>query len=155
MKLSTKGKYAVTAMVDLARSHAGFPITLSEIAKRQKLSVAYLEQLFVKLRRHGLVKSTRGKTGGYSLAREANTINISDILEAVGESIQTTRCTPGAVESCLGEQEKCLTHHLLHGLQTQILTYLQVVTLADVCLKRLPVFSFSFPDSAGPVVGAL
>lgn len=139
MKLSTKGKYAVVAVVDLALHSQGRPMALSEIADRQKLPTQYLEQLFSKLRRCGLVKSTRGQSGGYTLARAPHQIQILDVLQAVEESVQTTRCAPDSHKSCIGGSEKCLTHQLWRGLENQVLGYLQTVTIDDVCNRRLPV----------------
>ncbi len=139
MKLSTKGKYAVVAVVDLALHGPNAPVALSEIAARQKLPVQYLEQLFAKLRRCGLVNSTRGQAGGYQLALAADQIMISDILLAVDEVVQTTRCLPGSHKSCIGGSEKCLTHRLWQGLESQVMNYLQTITVDDVCNRRVPV----------------
>ncbi|MEN8236596.1 MAG: Rrf2 family transcriptional regulator [Pseudomonadota bacterium] len=139
MKLSTKGKYAVVAVVDLALHGRSTPIALGEIADRQKLPIQYLEQLFSKLRRCGLVKSTRGQSGGYKLALDPDQIQISDVLQAVEEAVQTTRCAPNSHKSCVGGSEKCLTHQLWQGLENQVMEYLQTVTVDDVCQRRLPV----------------
>jgi Rrf2 family transcriptional regulator, iron-sulfur cluster assembly transcription factor len=137
MKLGTKGRYAVMALVDLAYYSKGKPLALNEIAVRQALPLTYLEQLFVKLRRKGFVTSTRGQLGGYTLAREAETIRISDILEAIGEPLQTTRCKKESVTGCLGTKGQCLTHDLWAGLGQQMHEYLNRVSLADVCERRL------------------
>ncbi len=147
MKLSTKGKYAVSAVVDLAFHGRGIPVALSEIAVRQKLPAQYLEQLFSKLRRHGLVESRRGQSGGYTLAFSPNQIRISDVLQAVDEKVQTTRCTPGSHKSCIGGSEKCLTHQLWQGLENQIMRYLQTITIDDVCNRRLSVAASSTPNA--------
>lgn len=138
MKLGTKGRYAVMALVDLAYHGKNKPLPLSEIAGRQSLPIAYLEQLFVKLRQKGFVASTRGQQGGYHLTREANTIRISDILEAIGEPIETTRCKAESAVGCLGFKGQCLTHDLWAGLGQQMNQYLQGISLADVCERRLP-----------------
>ena len=137
MRLSTKGRYAVMAMVDLAKHGKGEPISLAEIAERQEISLSYLEQLFAKLRIASLVKSVRGPGGGYLLARNADTTRISDIILAVDEPIRATRCTPGAPTGCSGNKSRCLTHDLWEELGNQIHLYLSSVTLADVCDQRV------------------
>jgi Rrf2 family iron-sulfur cluster assembly transcriptional regulator len=137
MRLSTKGRYAVMAMVDIAKHGGGNPITLAEIADRQSISLSYLEQLFAKLRSGGLVKSVRGPGGGYLLAHGADGTRISDIILAVDEPIRATRCTPGAPLGCSGSKSRCLTHDLWEELGNQIHLYLSSVTLADVCERRL------------------
>lgn len=137
MKLGTKGQYAVLALVDLAYHGQGKPLSLAEIATRQSLPVPYLEQLFAKLRNHGFVHSTRGAQGGYTLAREAGHIQIAEILEAIGESINTTRCSSLSKKGCQGGSAKCLTHDLWEGLSRHMQNYLEGVSLADVCERRL------------------
>ncbi|TNE35920.1 MAG: Rrf2 family transcriptional regulator [Alphaproteobacteria bacterium] len=138
MKLSTKGRYAVMAMVDLCKeSQAGRPVTLADIASRQEISLSYLEQLFSKLRRGGLVKSSRGPGGGYRLADKPDRIRIGDIIFAVDEPITTTRCKPEANIGCTGANSRCLTHDLWMELNRQIQLYLNSVTLADVIEKRV------------------
>ena len=137
MKLSTKGRYAVTAMVDLARHGNGRPITLAEIAERQEISLSYLEQLFAKLRRCGLVRSVRGPGGGYLLARDRTETRIADIILAVDEPIRAVRCAPGAAVGCRLDRSRCLTHDLWEELSNQIQLYLSSVSLADVCEKRV------------------
>jgi len=112
VKLSTKGRYAVMAMVDLACNSNGSPVALADIADRQEISLSYLEQLFGKLRKGGLVKSVRGPGGGYLLARPAPQTRVSDIILAVDEPIQTTRCTPGSPAGCHNHKGRCLTHDL-------------------------------------------
>ena len=109
MRLTTKGRFAVTAMVDLAMHHGGGPVTLAEISGRQKISLSYLEQLFGKLRRHRLVESVRGPGGGYNLARDMAKVSVADIILAVDEPIDATQC--GGKENCHDDQ-KCLTHDL-------------------------------------------
>jgi Rrf2 family transcriptional regulator, iron-sulfur cluster assembly transcription factor len=137
MRLSTKGRYAVMAMVDLAKHEAGSPIALAEIAERQEISLSYLEQLFAKLRVAGLVKSVRGPGGGYLLGHAADETRIADIILAVDEPIRATRCTPGAPTGCRGSKSRCLTHDLWEELGNQIHLYLSSVTLADVCEQRV------------------
>lgn len=137
MKLSTKGRYAVTAMVDLARHGNGRPVSLAEIAERQEISLSYLEQLFAKLRRSGLVKSVRGPGGGYVLAHDRDRTRIADIILAVDEPIRAVRCTPGSAIGCRGDRSRCLTHDLWEELSNQIHLFLCSVSLGDVCEKRV------------------
>src|SRR6201987_5364709 len=137
MRLSTKGRYAVMAMVDLAQHCSGEPISLAEIAERQEISLSYLEQLFAKLRAGNLVKSVRGPGGGYLLARGAHGTRIPDIILGVDEPIRATRCTPGAPTGCSGNKTRCLTHDLWEELGNQIHLFLSSVSLADVCERRV------------------
>lgn len=131
MKLSTKGLYAVMAMVDLAKFGGNTPLTLAKIAERQGVSLNYLEQLFNKLRRSGLVVSNRGPGGGYRLAAEAGAINIADIMFAVDEPVHAIRCGGDIVKGCRGKG-KCLTHDLWNALGAHILSFLGSLSLADV-----------------------
>jgi Rrf2 family iron-sulfur cluster assembly transcriptional regulator len=137
MRLSTKGRYAVMAMVDLAQYSDGNPVSLAEIAERQEISLSYLEQLFAMLRKNGLVKSVRGPGGGYLLAHHRGETRIADIILAVDEPIRATRCTPGAPVGCRGNRTRCLTHDLWEELGNQIHLYLSSVSLADVCEHRV------------------
>jgi Rrf2 family iron-sulfur cluster assembly transcriptional regulator len=137
MRLSTKGRYAVMAMVDLAQHGGEEPVCLSEIADRQAISLSYLEQLFAKLRRGGLVKSVRGPGGGYLLTHHRDATRIADIIRAVDEPIRATRCRPGATLGCSGDKSRCLTHDLWEELGNQIHLYLSSVSLGDVCDKRV------------------
>jgi Rrf2 family iron-sulfur cluster assembly transcriptional regulator len=137
MKLSTKGRYAVMAMVDLAQRSNGEPVSLADIAKRQGLSLSYLEQLFSKLRRRGVVKSIRGPGGGYILSRRADRIYIADIVLAVDEPVRMTRCSPESPEGCGADQARCSTHELWEALGNQIYGFLNSVTVADVCARRI------------------
>ncbi|HVC56228.1 MAG TPA: Rrf2 family transcriptional regulator [Stellaceae bacterium] len=137
MKLSSKGRYAVMAMVDLAQHGGDNPVSLAEIAERQEISLSYLEQLFAKLRRCGLVKSVRGPGGGYRLARDRDATRISDIIVAVDEPLHAVRCAPGAAIGCRGDRSRCLTHDLWEELSNQIHVYLSSVSLGDVCEKRV------------------
>ena len=129
MRLTTKGRFAVTAMVDLALRDGEGPVTLAEISARQKISLSYLEQLFGKLRRHQLVESVRGPGGGYCLARDISTMSVAHIILAVDEPIDTTQC--GGKENCRDEQ-KCLTHDLWSALNKHIFDYLEAVTLRQL-----------------------
>ena len=137
MRLSTKGRYAVMAMVDLAQHGTGNPISLAEIAERQEISLSYLEQLFAKLRAGELVRSVRGPGGGYLLAHHRGETRIADIILAVDEPIRATRCTPGAPIGCRGNRTRCATHDLWEELGNQIHLYLSSVSLGDVCDKRV------------------
>ena len=137
MKLSTRGRYAVMAMVDLARHGEGRPVSLAEIAERQEISLSYLEQLFAKLRKGGLVRSVRGPGGGYLLAQHRDETRIADIILAVDEPIHAVRCTPGEAIGCRGDRSRCLTHDLWEELSNQIHLYLSSVSLGDVCEKRV------------------
>jgi Rrf2 family iron-sulfur cluster assembly transcriptional regulator len=135
VRLTTKGRYAVTAMLDLAFHSQKSPVTLTDIATRQTISLSYLEQLFARLRRAGMVKGVRGPGGGYTLAAQASTINIADIIAAVDEQIDTTKC--GGEGNCQNHKA-CLTHDLWMGLSEQIRGYLKGITLADL-LEKHPV----------------
>ena len=137
MKLTTKGRYAVTAMADLAASAGGSPVALSDISLRQGISLSYLEQLFAKLRRAGLVKSSRGAAGGYCLCGSPCEIRVADIVAAVDEPIQTTACVSGGPVGCQGTSARCLTHDLWDELGRQIEIFLNAVTLEDILAKRV------------------
>ncbi len=137
MRLSTKGRYAVMAMADLAHHSNGKPVALADIAERQEISLSYLEQLFGRLRKGGLVSSVRGPGGGYLLARPSDEMRVSDIIAAVDEAIKTTRCSAGSPSGCHQDQSRCLTHDLWVELSNQIYLYLSSVSLADVCDKRV------------------
>ena len=139
MRLSTKGRYAVMAMADLARREgdATRAVALADIAERQEISLSYLEQLFARLRRGGLVVSARGPGGGYRLARSPEETRIADIMLAVDEPIKATRCEIGSPRGCTGQQGRCITHDLWEELGRQIHIFLNAVTLADVVNKRV------------------
>ena len=137
MRLSTKGRYAVMAMVDLARHTNGSPVSLAEIADRQDISLSYLEQLFARLRRSGMVRSVRGPGGGYLLARDTTETRISDIILAVDEPIRATRCNPGSPEGCHVDKSRCMTHDLWEELGNQIHLFLSSVSLDDVVHRRI------------------
>lgn len=137
MKLSTKGRYAVTAMVDLAQHGTDAPIALADIAERQDISLSYLEQLFAKLRRHGLVSSVRGPGGGYKLGAAPSELRIADIIRAVDEPIRTTACASGGVTGCTGTTSRCLTHDLWEELGRQIQIFLSSVTIEDVVERKV------------------
>jgi Rrf2 family iron-sulfur cluster assembly transcriptional regulator len=126
------------AMADLAKHSANSrPVSLAEISGRQEISLSYLEQLFAKLRRGGLVSSVRGPGGGYRLSRPANEVRISDIILAVDEPIAATRCKPGEAKGCTGTGARCVTHDLWEELGRQIQVFLSGVSLSDVIEKRV------------------
>lgn len=133
MRLTTKGRFAVTAMIDVALHGHDSPVTLAAISERQKISLSYLEQLFGKLRRHGLVDSVRGPGGGYNLARVAREVSVADIILAVDEPIDATQC--GGRENCRDEG-RCMTHELWAGLNAHIFSFLRSVTLADLVRQQ-------------------
>lgn len=133
MRLTTKGRYAVTAMLDLALHENQGPISLADIANRQTISLSYLEQLFAKLRKRSLVNSVRGPGGGYALQRPSATIYIAEIIAAVNESVDTTRCR-GAGD-CQGG-DTCLTHYLWADLSDQIHQFLEGISLADLVARH-------------------
>jgi Rrf2 family transcriptional regulator, iron-sulfur cluster assembly transcription factor len=136
MRLSTKGRYAVMAMADLAGHENGRAVSLADIARRQEISLSYLEQLFAKLRRHGLVKSVRGPGGGYRLSRPADELRVADIILAVDEPIRATRCVPG-MKGCMTASIRCVTHDLWEELGQQIHVFLSSISLADVVQRRV------------------
>ena len=134
MRLTTKGRYAVTAMLDLAFHSQSRPVTLTDIATRQTISLSYLEQLFARLRKAGMVKGVRGPGGGYTLSRNAQDINVADIIEAVDEPVDSTKC--GGKSNCHNEQP-CLTHDLWMGLSEQIRDYLKQISLGQLLSREL------------------
>jgi Rrf2 family iron-sulfur cluster assembly transcriptional regulator len=133
MKLTTKGRYAVTAMLDLALHGDQGPVSLADISARQEISLSYLEQLFSRLRRQKLVVSIRGPGGGYKLSRPAAELYIAEVVDAVSESLDTTRC--GNKGDCQNG-EKCLTHHLWSDLSDQIHQFLSEISLGDLMKKH-------------------
>ena len=135
MKMSTKGRYAVMAMIDIGEHAQGKPVSLGEIADRQDISQEYLEQLFGKLRRANLVASSRGPGGGYMLARDPAEINISEVILAVDEPLSVTRCAGDAVPGCV-KGERCNSHDLWSSMGRQMMTFLDSITLDDVVSKR-------------------
>ena len=133
MRLTTKGRYAVTAMLDLVLHSQNTPVTLTEIATRQTISLSYLEQLFSRLRKADLVKGVRGPGGGYRIRQTPELISIASIIEAVNEPIDSTKC--GGEENCQHDSI-CLTHDLWAGLSDHIQDYLSQITLADLIAQR-------------------
>ena len=148
MRLSTKGRYAVMAMADLARNGADRAVSLAEIATRQEISLSYLEQLFARLRKSGLVKSVRGPGGGYRLARGSADTRVSEIILAVDEPISATRCTEMGATGCRADRSKCLTHDLWEELGNQIHMFLNSVTLLDVLERKLAPRFLEAPPAA-------
>ncbi|MCL5425799.1 Fe-S cluster assembly transcriptional regulator IscR [Halomonas sp. NPDC076908] len=132
MRLTTKGRYAVTAMLDLALHTHNGPTSLSDISQRQEISLSYLEQLFARLRRAGLVNSVRGPGGGYLLSQPADAISVSKVIDAVNESVDATRCQ--GLSDCQ-QGDTCLTHHLWCELSLQIRHFLDDMTLAQLMLR--------------------
>ncbi len=145
MRLTTKGRFAVTAMLDLAMQGGERPITLAAISRRQSISPSYLEQLFGKLRRHTLVDSVRGPGGGYTVARDLAVISVADIISAVDEAVDATQC--GGKENCHDER-KCITHDLWAKLNQHILDYLGAVTLLQLVEEQKARKSGVLPVSA-------
>ncbi len=137
MKLSTKGRYAVTALADIALNGATGPVALADISERQDISLAYLEQLFVKLRRNGLVESVRGPGGGYNLAHTAGETRISDIMAAVDERLNAMGCDGAVGQGCGNSREACLTHALWEQLSAHVHVFLNQTTIADVIGDRM------------------
>src|SRR5436305_7618502 len=135
MRLTTKGRFAVTAMIDVAMYGTQAPVTLAAVSDRQRISLSYLEQLFGKLRRHGLVDSVRGPGGGYNLARAAGELSVAEIITAVDEPIDATQC--GGRENC-HDDRRCMTHELWAGLNAHIFSFLQSVTLAELVRQQQP-----------------
>ncbi len=133
MRLTTRGRYAVTAMLDLALNFKKNPVALSEIAERQGISQSYLEQLFSKLRKQGLVDGMRGPGGGYKLGRSAEAISVGDVITAVNETVDATQC--GGQKNCRGENP-CLTHDLWQELSSQIQNFLRSVSLKQLMDKE-------------------
>lgn len=135
MRLTTKGRFAVTAMLDVALQQEHGPVSLSVISERQNISLSYLEQLFGKLRRHELVESTRGPGGGYTLGRKANEITVADIIVSVDEPMDATQC--GGKENCHGEGNRCMTHELWAALNAKMVDFLDSITLQKLVDEQL------------------
>lgn len=133
MKLTTKGRYAVTAMLDLALHAQDFPVPLADISQRQGISLSYLEQLFSRLRRNGLVGSARGPGGGYRLSRDAGEIAVAEVINAINDNVDARRC--GGLANCQDDQT-CLTHELWEDLSEQIHAFLTNISLGDLVQRR-------------------
>ncbi len=135
MRLTTKGRFAVTAMIDLGLRQSSGPVTLAAISQRQQISLSYLEQLFGKLRRNALVESTRGPGGGYTLARAPIDITVAEIITSVDEPIDATQC--GGKENCMGEGVRCMTHELWAALNVKMVEFLDSVNLQSLVDEQL------------------
>ena len=132
MKLSSKGRYAVMAMADLAKNHDPRPISLNEISLRQGISILYLEQLFFKLKQNNLVNSTRGPSGGYILSKSPDQIKLSNIISAVDEEVKMLKCNKNSKKGCNGKSVKCITHSLWDELGEHINLFFEQKSLKDV-----------------------
>ena len=137
MKLTSKGRYAVMAMADLAKNNVKKPINLTEISLRQGISIAYLEQLFLKLRKNNLVQSARGPSGGYVLSKPPGDIKLLSIIRAVDEKIKTVKCRKESKKGCNGKSIKCITHNLWDDLETHINKFFEDNTLNDILFKEV------------------
>ena len=137
MKLTSKGRYAVMAMADLAKNRVEVPTSLTEISLRQGISISYLEQLFLKLRKHNLVQSARGPTGGYVLSKPPEDIKLLSIISAVDEKIKTVKCRKESKKGCNGKSIKCITHNLWDDLETHINKFFESNTLNDILFKEV------------------
>jgi Rrf2 family iron-sulfur cluster assembly transcriptional regulator len=135
MRLTTKGRFAVTAMIDLGLRQAAGPVTLAAISQRQEISLSYLEQLFGKLRRHALVESTRGPGGGYTLARAPADITVAEIITSVDEPLDATQC--GGKGNCMGEGTQCMTHDLWSSLNVKMVEFLDSISLQKLVDEQL------------------
>ena len=136
MKLSSKGRYAVMALADLAKFDANEPVSLRDISLRQGISLVYLEQLFLKLKKNKIVSSVRGKKGGYTLNKNASEINISEVLSAVEEKIKTVGCEKHSKKGCNGKSAKCITHNLWDELEDYINVFFEKKKLSDLINKH-------------------
>ena len=137
MKLTSRGRYAVMAMADLAKNNVKKPTSLAEISLRQGISIAYLEQLFLKLRKNNLVQSSRGPSGGYVLSKPPGEIKLLSIINAVDEKIKTVKCKKESKKGCNGKSIKCITHNLWDELETHINKFFEGNTLNDILFKEV------------------
>jgi len=135
MKLTSKGRYAVMAMADLANAKGNQPVNLTEISLRQGISIAFLEQIFLKLKKNNLVQSSRGPSGGYSLSRSPEEIKLSSIIKAVDEKVKTVGCKKESKRGCTGKSIKCITHDLWDDLETHINNFFEKNTLKDIIYR--------------------
>ena len=135
MKLTSKGRYAVMAMADLAKINANQPTSLTEISLRQGISISFLEQIFLKLKKNNLVQSSRGPLGGYFLSKSPDEIKLSSIIQAVDEKIKTVGCKKESKKGCTGKSIKCITHNLWDDLENHINSFFEKNTLSDIIFK--------------------
>ena len=140
MMLTTKGRYAVMSILELATKSSGMPVTLGEISLKQNIPISYLEQIFLMLRKAALVKSVKGPKGGYVINSPLDELRIASIIDAVNENIEMTRCGTKAMNNCMPNNTKCNTHYLWYGLSNHIRNYLEAISVADVMTmgKDLP-----------------
>ena len=136
MKLTSKGRYAVMAMADLAKNNAKKPISLTEISLRQGISLSFLEQLFLRLKKNNLVLSARGPNGGYVLSKKPEDIKLSNIINAVDEKIKTVKCKKESKKGCNGKSVKCITHNLWDDLESNINSFFEKNTLKDIVYRE-------------------
>ncbi len=137
MKLTSKGRYAVMAMADLAKNDLNEPINITEISLRQGISISFLEQIFLKLKKSDLVKSSRGPSGGYSLTKSPEEIKLSTIIKAVDEKVKTIGCKKDSKKSCNGKSVKCITHSLWDDLENHINSFFENNTLQDIIYRTI------------------
>ena len=137
MKLTSKGRYAVMAMADLAKNDLNVPINITEISLRQGISISFLEQIFLKLKKNDLVKSSRGPSGGYSLTKSPEEIKLSAIINAVDEKVKTVGCKKDSKKSCNGKSVKCITHSLWDDLENHINSFFENNTLQDIIYRTI------------------
>jgi Rrf2 family iron-sulfur cluster assembly transcriptional regulator len=135
MKLTSKGRYAVMAMADLAKINAKQPTSLTEISVRQGISISFLEQIFLKLKKNNLVQSSRGPSGGYLLSKSPQEIKLSSIIQAVDEKVKTVGCKKESKKGCTGKSIKCITHNLWDDLENHINSFFEKNTLGDIIFK--------------------
>jgi len=135
MKLTSKGRYAVMAMADLAKTRTNQPTNLSEISLRQGISISFLEQIFLQLKKNNLVYSSRGPSGGYLLSKSPNDIKLSSIIKAVDEKVKTVGCKKESKKGCTGKTTKCITHNLWDDLEDHINSFFEKNTLSDILFK--------------------
>ena len=135
MKLTSKGRYAVMAMADLARTSKSQPVSIAEISLRQGISVSFLEQIFLRLKKNNLVKSSRGPSGGYLLTKSPEEIKLSSIIKAVDEKVKTVACKKESKKGCNGKSIKCITHDLWDDLENHINTFFENNTLKDIVCR--------------------
>ncbi|MDA0902294.1 MAG: Rrf2 family transcriptional regulator [Proteobacteria bacterium] len=135
MILTTRGRYAIMSIIDMVESGDNKPVSLSAISQRQEISLSYLEQIFAKLRKAGIVTSIKGPGGGYIIENDLDKITAADIIKATGESIKMTRCSSGG--GCMSSKAKCKTHNLWHGLEDAIYSYFQSISIDDICHNQV------------------
>jgi Rrf2 family iron-sulfur cluster assembly transcriptional regulator len=141
MILTTKGRYAVMAMIEIADNEKNCPTSLSSISEKQNISLSYLEQIFTNLKKSGIVKSVKGPGGGYVLGKDAKLTTIAEIINATGEAIKITGCSNNKNSCIVSKKTKCKTHNLWYGLEQRIYEYLNSISLHDICNQNIKIFS--------------